>query len=244
MQWIPIALSGDLSPGRVMRSVIGADVSLDLAVWRSQSGKVHAWNNRCPHRGMRLSFGFVRGERLSCIYHGWQYGDGGGCQHIPAHPDMVPPQTICAKTYDCAEVDGLIWVAKDNSVKPELDVHGGAPIRSIVINADAKAIVAWFSSLPFPLDESIAADAKFQVVQKTDTCVDVEGTASHMSRKLIGRLQSVNTNKSVLHIQTDPTASPKLKVLLSRWAEKLRWSAENLSIADCEAEWVVQHDQI
>lgn len=232
MQWIPIGLSGDLSSGRVMRSVIDAVQPLDLAVWRSQSGKVHAWHNRCPHRGMRLSFGFVRGERLACIYHGWQYGDGGGCQHIPAHPDMVPPETICAKTYECTEVDGLIWVAKENTTQPEFDVHGGDAIRSIFINADAKTIGAWFSTLPFALDETIADDAKFQVIEETDTCVIVEGASSHMSRKLIGHLQSISTNKTALHLQTDPTASPGLKVLLSRWSEKLRWSAENLGMPD------------
>jgi Rieske [2Fe-2S] domain len=35
-----------------------------VVVWRGQDGKVHAWEDWCPHRGMRLSFGFARGKSL------------------------------------------------------------------------------------------------------------------------------------------------------------------------------------
>ena len=68
----------------------------ELAVWRSASGRIAAWRDRCPHRGMRLSHGFVRGESLNCIYHGWTYGADGACRRIPAHPEVVPPATIRA----------------------------------------------------------------------------------------------------------------------------------------------------
>jgi len=64
----PIGLSRNLAQRQVMRAVLmqpgGND--LDIAVWRSVSGVVNAWENRCPHRGMRLSHGFVRGESLAC----------------------------------------------------------------------------------------------------------------------------------------------------------------------------------
>lgn len=69
--WTPIALSADLLPGTVIPARIGLR---DLALWRSQSGRLAVWEDRCPHRGMRLSHGFVRGEALSCFCHGWSYG--------------------------------------------------------------------------------------------------------------------------------------------------------------------------
>ena len=58
---------------------------------RSSSGATrpalpHVWEDRCPHRGMRLSMGFVRSDRIACLYHGWQYGTDGHCLYIPAHP--------------------------------------------------------------------------------------------------------------------------------------------------------------
>ena len=60
----------------------------EVAIWRDGSGAVHVWQDRCPHRGMRLSFGFVRGDELSCLYHGWRYGADGA---VPLHPRASRP---------------------------------------------------------------------------------------------------------------------------------------------------------
>ena len=109
MGWIAVGLSADLLPSMAMP---GRVTGTDLAIWRAASGQVHIWGDRCPHRGMRLSHGFVRDETLSCIYHGWQYGADGGCNHIPAHPALIPPKSICATTYACAEQDGVSRAAR------------------------------------------------------------------------------------------------------------------------------------
>ena len=86
--WTAIAGSGSLGPrGRMRVMLDGAEYVL----WRGASGTPRLWGNRCPHRGMRLSFGLVRGEDLLCIYHGWRYGPSGACAAIPAHPDLDPP---------------------------------------------------------------------------------------------------------------------------------------------------------
>ena len=65
-----------------------------LVLWRDH-GAVHAWADRCPHRGARLSLGRVlttlQGPRLECPYHGWQFAGGGRCRHVPAAPDFDPP---------------------------------------------------------------------------------------------------------------------------------------------------------
>src|SRR3989338_6664161 len=105
-EWVAVGLSRDLPAGVAMPALWQGR---ELAVWRSASGKLSAWNDRCPHRGMRLSHGFVRGETLACIYHGWVYGTSGSCIHIPAHPDLVPPATIKAETFLCVEAGGVVW---------------------------------------------------------------------------------------------------------------------------------------
>jgi nitrite reductase/ring-hydroxylating ferredoxin subunit len=83
-------------------------------VWRDSKGELHANQNRCPHRGMRLSFGFVRDDRLNCLYHGWSYDSGGQCRHIPAHPTLTPPRTVCLQTFAVRERYGTIWLATGN----------------------------------------------------------------------------------------------------------------------------------
>ena len=140
--WTPIALASDLPP-RLVIPVTCNDQ--DLSLWRSESGKVQAWIYRCPHRGIRLSHGFVRGELLSCIYHGWRYDGAGICRKIPAHPDLEPPATIRTTAWRCHEQDGVIWVARlDDSENAALPVAlpGLSALRSIPVAASPAEIAA------------------------------------------------------------------------------------------------------
>ena len=50
----------------------------------------------------------MRGDRLTCIYHGWEYGDDGACRKVPAHPEMIPPASLCANVYPVTEKHGMI----------------------------------------------------------------------------------------------------------------------------------------
>lgn len=137
MDWIAVGLTGDVPAGTVVpRQVAGTD----LAIWRSAAGHVHAWGDRCPHRGMRLSHGFVRGETLACIYHGWQYGQDASCSYIPAHPDLTPPKTICAQEYPCDMRGEAIWVALGHSDTPIPDIGTRIPVRSMDIARSADEV--------------------------------------------------------------------------------------------------------
>ncbi|NKB28474.1 MAG: Rieske 2Fe-2S domain-containing protein [Rhodobacteraceae bacterium] len=139
MDWIAVGLCADV-PARtvVPRRVLNTD----LAIWCSTAGVFHAWGDRCPHRGMRLSHGFVRGETLSCIYHGWTYDGDGACVSIPAHPDLVPPKSICAAQYDCQVADELIWVALQPTQAPVPDLGARRAIRSIDVALPAQTVAA------------------------------------------------------------------------------------------------------
>eukprot|EP01035_Chromulina_nebulosa_P001961 gene1961-biopygen1701 len=81
----------------------------EIVVWRDNKGAAHVWEDRCPHRGMRMSFGFVRGDHIACLYHGWEYDTAGQCRYIPAHPELEVPATIKVQTYAMEERDGIIW---------------------------------------------------------------------------------------------------------------------------------------
>lgn len=141
MNWTPAALSRDIPPGSAAPGHLGEN---DLVIWRSASGRIAAWSDRCPHRGMRLSHGFVRGEFLSCIYHGWRYGDGGQCNRIPAHPDLTPPDAIKVPVFAVAEVAGVIWVAPKDAA-PEAapaDFPGLEALRTLRVSAGAETVAA------------------------------------------------------------------------------------------------------
>jgi nitrite reductase/ring-hydroxylating ferredoxin subunit len=138
-QWVPVALSADIPRVAVAPGWIPG---LEIALWRSASGRIAASSNRCPHRGMRLSHGFVRGENLSCIYHGWSFGPDGSCVRIPAHPGLTPPETINTQNKTVREAGGLVWVCdgSPNSLPPEF--QGMQPVRSLTFDVSLAALDA------------------------------------------------------------------------------------------------------
>jgi phenylpropionate dioxygenase-like ring-hydroxylating dioxygenase large terminal subunit len=56
----------------------------NLVLWRGEDGAVHALEDRCPHRGARLSLGWNLGERLACWYHGVEVRGDGVVAAVPA----------------------------------------------------------------------------------------------------------------------------------------------------------------
>ena len=93
---------------------------------------------------MRLSHGFVRGEALSCIYHGWSYGPDGQCLRIPAHPDLEPPEAIRVPVYQAEESGGVVWVATD-ATEIALPTVEGVPLRSLTVEGGVDWAAAGFS---------------------------------------------------------------------------------------------------
>ena len=90
----------------------------DLVLFRSQ-GRVHALADCCPHRGTRLSLGWVDEEGcLVCAYHGWAYGPQGQCVRIPSQSDDLSriPSKARVGAYHAQERYGLVWVALEDPV--------------------------------------------------------------------------------------------------------------------------------
>jgi phenylpropionate dioxygenase-like ring-hydroxylating dioxygenase large terminal subunit len=79
--WHPVALSKTVAAGtaRPVR-LLGED----LALYRGQSGTAYLIADRCAHRRTRLHTGWVEGEQLRCMYHGWKYDATGQCVERPA----------------------------------------------------------------------------------------------------------------------------------------------------------------
>ncbi|MBB3459138.1 nitrite reductase/ring-hydroxylating ferredoxin subunit [Rhizobium sp. BK313] len=134
--WVPVALSASIEPATSAGAVVEGS---EIVVWRDNSGNAHVWEDRCPHRGMRMSFGFVRGDHIACLYHGWQYDTAGQCRYIPAHPTLEVPQTIKVPTYSTTEKYGIIWATTASEASlPDIDaVMGTTPVRSLYIERGA-----------------------------------------------------------------------------------------------------------
>ena len=107
--WHPVVATQSLRAGHGV--LVARLLGQPLALWRSADGQPQAWEDRCPHRGVRLSLGRVVGNHLACAYHGWQYAAGDGrCAAIPAMPRDPVPGRVCARTFPVREMQSMVWV--------------------------------------------------------------------------------------------------------------------------------------
>jgi nitrite reductase/ring-hydroxylating ferredoxin subunit len=139
-RWFPVARSDDAIPRHVVQTAL---LGQELALWRDDAGRVNAWENRCPHRGVRLSIGHNLGDVVRCQYHGWRFASGTGqCVFVPAHPEQKPANVLRAKTYGVGERYGYVWVNLAGAKRPlyTLDLNNRTPLRSVFVNAPATVV--------------------------------------------------------------------------------------------------------
>ena len=139
--WYPVASSDDLPFRHVYH---GQLLGQELAIWRADDGYVNVWENRCLHRGVRLSIGINDGAELKCQYHGWRYANRtAGCTYIPAHPADAPARRITNRTYPVKERFGLVWAALVADA-PEVEGIGeaGFALRAMPVNALPEMVLA------------------------------------------------------------------------------------------------------
>ena len=79
--WIEICRVDDIPVlgARRVRRPAGTDV----AIFRTDSDRVFALLDRCPHKGGPLSQGIVFGESVACPLHNWTIGLADGCAKAP-----------------------------------------------------------------------------------------------------------------------------------------------------------------
>jgi phenylpropionate dioxygenase-like ring-hydroxylating dioxygenase large terminal subunit len=80
-RWYVVAKSADVAPGRPFAlKALGKG----LVLWRGSDGKLRCVEDRCPHRGARLSRGEVVNRDIACRYHGVTVDGDGRIVRVPA----------------------------------------------------------------------------------------------------------------------------------------------------------------
>ena len=103
--WYVAAWSYELIDGKLLARTI---CDKPIVFYKSETGKVVALEDRCCHRGARLSKGRREGDCLRCMYHGLKFDPDGKCIQIPGQ-DTIPPQ-LGMRSFPALERDQLIWV--------------------------------------------------------------------------------------------------------------------------------------
>ncbi|HXQ51581.1 MAG TPA: Rieske 2Fe-2S domain-containing protein [Stellaceae bacterium] len=116
--WQPVATSRGLAQGKAQFLRI---LSEDLTLYRGASGRAYLVAARCAHRLTLLHTGWVEGEEIRCIYHGWKYDGTGQCVERPAEEDEGIPKVRIA-SYPVHEYAGLVFAYMGDGPAPAFEL--------------------------------------------------------------------------------------------------------------------------
>ena len=217
-RWHPVATADDV-PFR--HTFHGQLLGRELAIWRADDGYVNVWENRCLHRGVRLSIGLNDGRELQCQYHGWRYANRtAGCTYIPAHPADAPARTICNRTFASAERYGLIWSGE--AATGELPTVAGLVesdwfgLRNLPVNAPVELVLKSIQSHRFGPNAVLGGvEAEMYVRQISRFAVGLEARDHDETTLVVYFVQPVDARRSIVRpvMAGVPEASDQLRVL-------------------------------
>lgn len=114
-QWYPVLASWQVKENPVGITRLGENI----AVWRDEEGIVRAIEDRCPHRGARLSLGWNLGKTIACWYHGIEIDGDGVTVDVPA-VDRCPWQgQKRIRSYPVTERNDAIFIYFGDELHPE-----------------------------------------------------------------------------------------------------------------------------
>lgn len=138
--WCPLLESAELKKTSIKRvEFLGKKV----AVFRGTDGAVGALLDRCPHRGVELSLGRVRGTAIQCAYHGWKVD---ACGSVVSPPGLGRlDDGLRVECFELRERFGVIWAftgAREDAESkplPDLAPYGMAGSVDILVRKNVRA---------------------------------------------------------------------------------------------------------
>jgi phenylpropionate dioxygenase-like ring-hydroxylating dioxygenase large terminal subunit len=124
--WYYALPSDKLKPSRVVAKTL---LNEPILFGRTNTGRVFALRDICPHRAVPLSCGRFDGKEVECGYHGWRFDASGQCSAIPSLTDdqKLNLSRFRVKQYPVREIQGNIWIYMSQGDraainKPEIDI--------------------------------------------------------------------------------------------------------------------------
>jgi phthalate 4,5-dioxygenase len=105
--WIPALLSSEVTPNGdpVRVRLLGEN----YVCWRDASGQLGFFDEGCMHRGASLALARAQGDRLQCLYHGWQYATDGTILETPNCLGTRFKERLRAPVHPVREAGEIIW---------------------------------------------------------------------------------------------------------------------------------------
>jgi phenylpropionate dioxygenase-like ring-hydroxylating dioxygenase large terminal subunit len=156
--WSYLCLEAELpEPKSFVTTFVG---DMPVVVTRDARGELHAWENRCAHRGALVCMQ-PRGsaERFSCIYHNWTYDHAGNLTSVAFRkgiggkggmPADANPESQAPKQLRVESLAGLVFGSLSKNV-PNLETYVGPevlPRLKRVLKKPLKVLGAYTQVLP------------------------------------------------------------------------------------------------
>ncbi len=172
--WHPVLRTSALKHKPISITIHGKEI----VIFKTKSGSIVALEDRCCHRGMLLSKGWVEGESLVCPYHTWKY-DSCGNVTSPSNPTIK----ACIESFEVTEKYNAIWIRKNSESKfPELDIEGYNYVSTLenLINAPMELVLDIFSEV----EHTVTTHAFIGYsLESIETHIDVNESSVKVSNK-------------------------------------------------------------
>jgi 5,5'-dehydrodivanillate O-demethylase oxygenase subunit len=223
--WQPVYRSKDLQPAYTQPiRILGEDFTL----YRGEQGTPHVVAFRCAHRGTQLSAGWVEGDCLRCVYHGWKYDGTGQCVEQPAEEKPFA-QKIRIRSCPTQEYLGLIFAYLGEGKPPPLPRYPHFEIEGIL---DTLPTLLWpcnffqrlenagdAAHLPFThRDSYFSADARSGIpteISRAETSWGLVTRATFPG----GAIQVYNFGMPNIHDIRIPAPDPEIP-----WDDRIAWT--------------------
>ena len=126
--WTAVHRSEDLLPGHAKPIRIMGE---DFTLYRGESGRAQVFDNRCPHRGALLHLGWVEGDDIRCLYHGWKFDCSGQCVEQPAE-DAGFARKVKARSWPTREHMGLVFAYFGEGEPPAWPPYPEPPQQGLI----------------------------------------------------------------------------------------------------------------
>ncbi len=103
--WYAAAWAHELADGRKLARRF---LERPVVIYRGESGRYVALDDRCCHRAAPLSLGRVEGDAIRCMYHGMKYDADGTCIEIPGQDRIGSTHRV--RRYPLVEKGHLLWI--------------------------------------------------------------------------------------------------------------------------------------
>jgi 5,5'-dehydrodivanillate O-demethylase len=129
--WMPVYRAEDLPQGQAKPIRV---MSEDFTLYRGESGKAQVIAYRCPHRGAQMHLGWVEGEDIRCVYHGWKFAGTGECLEQPAEEPGFA-RKVRIRTYPTREYLGLVYAYFGEGEPPPFPPYPAPLSEGLIENA-------------------------------------------------------------------------------------------------------------